>query len=117
MKRQLNLTDDQFNQLQEMRKNLHTNNRELRRELGELRMSLFKTIGRDSTDFNDIIAKMTDRQIQLELALYDHFTEIRKICTEEQKQKYDKLILKMMKRFDPSRHDHHFNEMRKRRRE
>ena len=53
----------------------------------------------DSAVIDSMASLIASNRKQIELLTFQHFSEIRKVCTEEQKQKFDQIIndaLRMM---------------------
>jgi Spy/CpxP family protein refolding chaperone len=92
----LDLTEEQQQQIDKIRLEHLKNMESTRSELQKLRSEYRLLLVADSYDRNKVKQKLDDISAlkeKLELAKADHFAEIRKILTEEQKVKFDQFIL------------------------
>ncbi|MES2702567.1 MAG: hypothetical protein V4649_08010 [Bacteroidota bacterium] len=81
--------------------------RRLRREAMELRQQLFSGLkGEDpgATNKDSIATLIALRQQQIETVTYDHFAQVRKICTAQQKPEFDKIIGDVIKKMNGGMH-------------
>jgi archaellum biogenesis protein FlaJ (TadC family) len=66
-------------------------NKRLKEELyGMLSLSI------TDTNVEKIINEISDNEKNLEIATFEHFKKVRDLCNEEQKEKFDKLIIRVI---------------------
>ena len=63
-----------------------------------LKEKLYGMLSLPITDTNveKIINEISDNEKNLEIATFDHFKKVRELCNEEQKEKFDKLIIRVI---------------------
>jgi len=66
-------------------------NRRLKKELYGI-LSLPIT----NTNVEDLINEISGNEKTLEIATFEHFRKVRELCNEEQKEKFDKLIIRVI---------------------
>ena len=49
-----------------------------------------------NTSVEGIINQISDNEKTLEIATFEHFKKVRELCNEEQKEKFDKLIIRVI---------------------
>lgn len=105
IERELNLTEDQKNRFRELRRDHIRDTRTYFKDIRMARGELFEALSDDASDasVDSLTTVIGRKQQELEQAFYDHFSKLRSICDEEQKAKFDRIILRMMQRVDPSR--------------
>jgi protein CpxP len=77
--------------------------RQLRHEAMDYRQLLFANLANESKSGNtpDSLARLiANNQQQIELVTYRHFAQVRAICTDEQKQEFDKIIGDVIKKMN-----------------
>jgi periplasmic protein CpxP/Spy len=83
----------------------------LRHEAMEYRQQLFTNLGNAQSGLNtDSLAQLiANNQKQIEVTTYDHFAQVRLICTDAQKTEFDKIIGDVIKKMNgpggPPPHD------------
>jgi protein CpxP len=67
-------------------------------ETKELKDKLFDCIktGNDSKA-KELSGKIAEKQSALEILTYEHFKEVRKVCNDEQKVKFDKILVELIR--------------------
>ncbi len=77
--------------------------RKLRKEGRSLRESFFEGLKQDSVlAEKEIIAqRIAENQKQIELVTYNHFQEVKKLCTPEQKLIFNKIIQEVLQQMAP----------------
>jgi Spy/CpxP family protein refolding chaperone len=95
LNRELQLTDDQKKEFERLRKEHFEASTRLSKEIRESKKALFDQVMAPASD-KAAIEKLTkqigDKQGQLELLLFNHFTALRSKCTPEQQERF-KIIL------------------------
>ncbi|HUS02243.1 MAG TPA: periplasmic heavy metal sensor [Chitinophagaceae bacterium] len=115
--KELNLNSDQQNKLRSLAKQHHEQSLKIREGIKSARHDLFKLLQQPAIDDStkrsaaDNVAKDLE---QLDLLTFDHFKEVRSICTPEQQKKFDKIIedvLQMIASGPPGRGPRHGEHM------
>jgi periplasmic protein CpxP/Spy len=94
--RELNLDEKQQDQLEILREAHKQAAEPLREELGKNKQLFFELLQQQNvTDSQKINAEMKVTAVteKLDLLAFDHFYKVRNICTEKQKEKFDKIIM------------------------
>ncbi|MCB0479665.1 MAG: periplasmic heavy metal sensor [Crocinitomicaceae bacterium] len=72
------------------------------RQLKDLKESLYASMGKEETyDADSVIARINQVQLEIENTHYNHFMDLKKICTAEQMPKFKDLTLELAKIFSP----------------
>ena len=101
---ELKLTDEQVKAFKAVRQDLDQGRRFLEREILEARRELVEESFRpnpDSTKVELLASKIGDNQILLEKLLFDHFVNMKSLCTPEQSRKFDSLLHEILQRCRP----------------
>ena len=96
--KELNLNEKQQEQLEVFREDHLSEAEPLRRELVKNKKMFFQLLQQNNVVDSQIInaeKAVTTVIGKLDLLAYDHFKKVRSICTETQKEKFDKIILKV----------------------
>lgn len=102
--KELNLTDAQKTEFKKLREEHQANVMQLQDSIKSLKDQLFDQIKNDRVDttmVNGIISKIADNQKRIELATFYHFSKVRTLLNDEQKQKFDKVMKDMSKMVGP----------------
>lgn len=96
LRRELSLTDEQMQQYRQLIDQHRTVAGPLEHEIGELRRQLF-----DYDEVNDVVKqelnrRLAEKEADLSWSLYQHFKEVRKICTPAQREKFDDVLLRAL---------------------
>ena len=96
----LKFTDQQEAAFEKLKEAHHEAVLDLRKEGDELRKSFFNGLISDSSNSNkDSLAnKIAENQKQIELVTYDHFEEVKILCTPEQKIIFNDIIHEVLER-------------------
>jgi Spy/CpxP family protein refolding chaperone len=73
------------------------------RELHDRFFAQLKTAEPDTLLVNSIADSIAANRVQIELLTFNHFRQIRSICTVEQQQKFDAVIDEVLHRMAPGR--------------
>lgn len=94
LEEQLQLSPEQIEQLNDLRNSHFRKTDDIRRKLHEAREKLHRLWAKENPEqeVRDASNKIGDLQAQLELATFQHFSDIRKICTDQQKKIFDRII-------------------------
>lgn len=106
IERELNLSEEQIKAFRELRRDHFRETRNINRDIRKYRSSLFALLENEQKDMSkaDSLSNVLgEAQQALEKAIYEHFAELRGICNEQQKEKFDRITQKVMLRLDPSR--------------
>jgi periplasmic protein CpxP/Spy len=92
---ELQFTEVQIKKMEELRKYHHEHNKALMDDIKELKdkmTDLLKQEHPDSTAALTIAQNIGNKQKDIEMLLFRHFRDMRSICTEDQKPRFDELI-------------------------
>jgi Spy/CpxP family protein refolding chaperone len=95
LNRELLLTDDQKKEFERLRKEHFEASTRLSKEIREAKKALFDQVmapASDKTAIEKLTQQIGDKQGELELLLFNHFTALRSKCTPEQQERF-KIIL------------------------
>ena len=101
LRKELQLTDEQMNAYREMIREHRVLAEPIEKEIHDLKKQLFD-FDIDSSK-QQIAERIGKQQIELEMSLYDHFKKVRTLCNEEQKNKFDEVLLKALAAGRPPR--------------
>ena len=90
----LKLTTQQQTDFKKLRIAHHESVMKLQDEGKKLRESLFEGLKSDalSSSTDSIANKIAENQKQIEMVTFNHFTEVRKLCTPQQKEIFNEII-------------------------
>jgi protein CpxP len=98
--RELKLTEDQQQQFEKLKRAHHEHIEQVQDSLHELRELFFHELSVSDTRKADSLAKVIgEKQSSIERITFDHFKQVRAICTPEQQKRFDEVIqeaLRMM---------------------
>ena len=100
--KELSLNDKQQEQYNVMIQQHRKQSRLIQEQIRNCKDSFFNLLSHENTNDsikNNLSAKIASLNSELDIITYDHFKEVRKICTPEQQQKFDgilKEVLRMM---------------------
>ena len=103
IQRELNFNETQQQQFKLLREAHHDSVKMLREQMKELKSQLF-VFDEKSKNENSALKVATEiggLQQKIELITYKHFAEVRALCNEEQKKKFDTIIKDVMRRMEP----------------
>ncbi|TAH04977.1 MAG: periplasmic heavy metal sensor [Sphingobacteriales bacterium] len=102
--KELSLTPQQQQQYAQLWQQFQQQLRQLRaadKQLHHQYFDLLKQAPQDTTVIDSVINKISLQRRQMEMALYNHFKQLRQLCTAEQQQKFNQLIDEIMHRMNP----------------
>jgi periplasmic protein CpxP/Spy len=102
IKKELALTPQQVQQYDEMREIHFSKMQELNKSTRELKEQLFEQISTTDTsnqELNNLLQQIGNNEMQKDRITVEHFRHVRSILTEEQKEKFDKIIKDVMRMF------------------
>ncbi len=89
---ELGLTGEQLNKFDTLKKEHHEGVQKIMTQTKELKDELFECIKKgDDAKAKDLAEKLSENNKAMELLTYEHFKEVRSICNEEQKVKFDRI--------------------------
>lgn len=94
---ELQFTDAQIESFRLLDRSHRATMRSFDRNIRQLKDQLFQSFSDTLTDPKSIARDIGDLEVKKDLELYRFFTEVRKICTPEQVQKFDKIISQALK--------------------
>lgn len=100
---ELGFTKDQVNQYESLIQSHRANVEALEKWLFDAKKALYEQLGNGAAlgDTGQILDDMASLHRQLEMAHYEHFEDIRRICTEEQIPRFKELMNKLPRLFLP----------------
>ncbi len=102
--KELNLNKDQQLIYKQLIAQHQSEMHSIRRDMGPLKDHFFSSINDTALTGPDIIkmaAEIGEKEKEIHLATFNHFRELRKICTPGQKIKFDKIINQVMRMVAP----------------
>ncbi len=96
---ELGFNDTQVNKFEELIQQHRSGMRDLDEKGREIRNNYFKLMASDSLDYKakeGFEAAIAENQSNIEAITFDHFRQVRVLCTDEQKKKFDKMIGEIM---------------------
>tara|TARA_R110001599_G_scaffold353229_1_gene590913 strand:- start:3931 stop:4464 length:534 start_codon:yes stop_codon:yes gene_type:complete len=99
----LNLSPEQIDQLEIIKKDHFKRIDQYQRDFNETRRQLHGLLNTEDSDQKAKVlsGKMGDIQSRIEISTFEHFASIRAICTPEQQQTFDKIISEVLRK-EPS---------------
>lgn len=97
---ELHLNEAQIKEFEKLRDEHRTSIRELQKAGHELRDGFFDQLKSDSTDtkkVSEMSAAIAANQQAIEMATFEHFKKVRKLCDAEQKKIFDDIINEVTK--------------------
>lgn len=104
LEKELGLSEEQAKQFDSLREQHRTEADKLLKEMQDSREELFTQIKSDSPDMSkveELENKIGQKTTELEKATFEHFKQLRAICNDEQKKKFDEIIVDAMKQAGP----------------
>jgi protein CpxP len=96
--KQIGFDDNQKDTFQKLHKAHFKKSGVMRKEMSTLREKMFKNIGNPEFSKDSVVTEIGLLQTQLEIDMFDHFKSVRRICNEEQKVKFDKMVKRIAKK-------------------
>ena len=87
-----------FNKMNDMH---HNEMRKISREVKELKDQLFAEISEITVNedkVNDLARRIGEKERQKDLKTFYHFKEVQKICTEDQRERFNTIVQQALKR-------------------
>ena len=103
--KELNFNDQQKEQLHQMENEHHRQAEMIQREIKEARDSFFNLLSNAADTINKKLLSgvIASKLQQLELMTFDHFAQVRNMCTPEQQKKFDQIIHHVLEMMAPPR--------------
>jgi periplasmic protein CpxP/Spy len=100
---QLKFTDDQVKKYDDLIKSHQGAMRRLKQTSSELQQKLFRNLANEQQ--NNGVADSISRQLaatqqQIEMVTYNHFLQVRALCTDQQKKEFDNIIGDVLKKMN-----------------
>jgi len=105
--RNLKFDEQQTKQYDAMVKDHQEAMKQLRHEAMDYREQLFSTLaneGRPGNNPDSLARLIASNQQQIEMVTYRHFAQVRALCTEDQKQEFNKIIGDVIKKMNGNMH-------------
>ncbi|MCB0724504.1 MAG: Spy/CpxP family protein refolding chaperone [Ignavibacteriae bacterium] len=102
--KELGLSEEQVKQFDTLREQHRTTVDGLLKEMQDAREELFAQVKSDNPDMSKVEqleSTIGQKTTELEKATFEHFKQLRAICTDEQKTKFDEIIIDAMKQAGP----------------
>lgn len=101
LQKEVGFTDDQLTEYKHLKDKQRENMRPMFDDMRKAKDSLFRLLS-DTAVNDSVINKAADgiarRQKMLDLQAFYHFKNVRAICTPEQRDEYDSMVLRMFRR-------------------
>jgi protein CpxP len=97
--RELGFNDTQIKKFEELVKQHRSGMDDLDKKGRDIRESYFKLMASDSLDVKakeNFEAQIAENQKNIDAFTFDHFRQVRVLCTDEQKKKFDEMIGEIM---------------------
>lgn len=104
LKELLNLTDAQMETIDKIRDVHIAQVQKVREEMKGLKDKLFSNLTNPNADTNsvkDITNQIGTYEARIDLIAFDNFREVRKVCTDEQKKKFDVMYMDLVRMSGP----------------
>jgi Spy/CpxP family protein refolding chaperone len=104
LKKELDLTDEQEEQLQEIRADFFLKEKVLARRIRDKRDSMNMVMFNRNTDgqlLNRLAREVADGEYEMELLRIDQAQQVKSICTPEQIEKFERLVREIRDYFRP----------------
>ena len=102
LNRELNLTGYQAMQLREMRREHRLRHMQLMRDQNQLRRNVYLQLSQNGTAEADSLHKLIGlNQEEISRNTFRHFREIRNILTDEQRERFDRVMRRSSDRMNP----------------
>ena len=105
--RELKFTTEQTKQYDALVHDHQQAMQRLRHGAMDYRQQLFNNLATDQKDNNkpDSLARViANIQLEIEMVTYRHFAQVRALCTEDQKQQFDKIIADVIRKMNGGMH-------------
>ena len=110
LKDSIGFNEQQLAQYDQLRQQNRENMRPLFEDLGNAKMAYYKFINQPAADSagQAAAALIGEKQKALDMAFFNHFRQVRALCTPEQQPKYDSMVQQVIRRMvaPPRRGDH-----------
>ena len=97
----LNFSEEQIDEYEDLILDHRAKIHDLERSLINLKQELYSHLNQDDFTPDSLMAQITLIQSNIEQAHFDHFVEIKKLCSEEQQIKFDDLSKELARLFQP----------------
>ncbi len=95
---ELGLTGEQLNRFDTLKKKHHKEVLKITQQTKELKDGLFECIKTgDDAKAKEFAGRLAENNKAMELLTYEHFKEVRGICNEEQKVKFDRILIELVR--------------------
>lgn len=110
LKDSIGFNEQQLAQYDQLRQQNRENMKPLFEELGNAKMAYYKFVGQPAADSASQAAAnhIGEKQKALDMAFFNHFRQVRELCTPEQQAKYDSMVQQVIRRMvaPPRRGEH-----------
>jgi Spy/CpxP family protein refolding chaperone len=95
---ELGFTGEQSQKFEALKKEHRQGVQNIMQQTKELKDQLFECIKTgDDAKAKELAEKLSENNKAMELLTYEHFKEVRKICNDEQKVKFDKILIELVR--------------------
>ena len=98
---QLQFSEQQLNEFEILKKQHRSavdSLREIEKEIHQLFFDNLKIEKQDTAKVNELAKAIANNQTQIELVTFKHFKQVRNLCNDKQKVKFDEIIHEVLKR-------------------
>ena len=97
----LNFSEEQIDEYEDLILDHRAKIHDFERDLVNLKQELYSELNQDDFTPDSLLAEISKIQSNIEQAHFDHFVEIKKLCSEEQQIKFDDLSKELARLFQP----------------
>lgn len=97
----LNFDQHQRQEFQELRTAHHQKMRALNEQVRALKDQLFENLAIENAPVDSLTKEIGQRVAEIDKITFEHFSQVRELCNEEQKQIFDEKILSVIKQGRP----------------
>lgn len=95
---ELGFTGEQLNRFDTLKREHHQGVQKIMEQTKELKDQLFECIKTgDDAKAKELAGKLSENNKAMELLTYEHFKEVRNICNENQKIKFDRILVDLVR--------------------
>jgi protein CpxP len=100
LEKELNFTQAQKEQFRLLREDHHAKVQDIRDSIRQMKRQFFEQLGKpmSDSDMEKITAGIAEKMARVDKITFQHFKEVRQMCTPAQQQKFDEVIDEMLER-------------------
>ncbi|MEI7583153.1 Spy/CpxP family protein refolding chaperone [Runella sp.] len=104
LEKKLNFTKEQKEQFRLLREDHHKKTQAIRDSVRQMKRQFFEQLGKpmSESDVERVTADIAKKMARVDKITFQHFREVRQLCTPAQQQKFDEVIDEMLERLAAS---------------